>query len=376
MDYSKVNNALSGWVGSSTKRDRAKAELGQAMEMMQAQNQLQQNRQAKEQEMDNWMAHIHNMASQVAVRNEDREKIQAMYGQEKETFLAELEKAGNDPVKFMNSGGRKTMQNFYNNIAFSDDAKRIQGNTKEIQQFYEQLEGSDGKNANLIPLQVRREFDAFMNGDIDSFKHRTLGKWADPGDDTPGHSIADKYLNADDNSYMTWMSNYINEYDLSPGAVDNISRDQLENYVAQYVGGGDRQKALQPIVAGTSVSKSSAAMVTRQHRRMKPVSTSVIGSNSQEYMSAIRDYDSGGFEYGVGPENSDVVGNRGFVGDELHIAQAMHGKENILDLENYVPDMQAIGTWYNEDGEGLRGGEDLGDGLKYSKEKRFKDKDK
>ena len=41
MDYSKVNSALNGWVGSGARRDRAQAELGQALQLKQAQQQMQ-----------------------------------------------------------------------------------------------------------------------------------------------------------------------------------------------------------------------------------------------------------------------------------------------------------------------------------------------
>lgn len=361
MDYSKVNNALNGWVGSGARRDRAKAELGEAMQLMQAQQQMQQQEQAKTQEMDNWMAHIHGMASQVAVRNEDREKIQAMYDQEKSVFLDALEKSGNDPVKFMNSGGRKIMQNFYNNIAFSEDASRIKNNTTQVQSFYEQLEGNDGKEAHLIPLQVRRDFDNFMDGNIDSFEHRQLAPWSEVTDDSMGDNLAQRYLNTENNR-MIFSQNYLNEYNLDATNFDNIDPQQLERYVAQYVG-GNPQQALQPTpTSGGGITKTFAGKVTQQHRRlnMRPVSTSVIGSNSQEYMNALRDYDSGGFEYGVTPENTDVYAHRGFVGDELIMAQAVHGKEAISDLEDYVP-VQARGSWFTEDGDSIIAGEDLGD---------------
>ena len=129
MDYSKVNNALNGWVGSGARRDRAKTELADAMQMMQAQQQVQENNYAKEKELNDWQEYIHGMASQIAVRNEDKDRIQALYDQEKETFISELAKHNNDPVKFMNSGGRRTMTNFFNNISQSDEAKRIKSNT-------------------------------------------------------------------------------------------------------------------------------------------------------------------------------------------------------------------------------------------------------
>jgi hypothetical protein len=116
-------------------------------------------------------------------------------------------------------------------------------------------------------------------------------------------------------------------------------------------------------MAGGGITKTYAGKVTQQHRKInrKPISTSVIGSNSQEYMSALRDYSAGGFEYGLTPENTDIYGHRGFVGDELIIAQAIHGKENISDINDYMPDVQARGSWYTEDGDSIIAGEDLGD---------------
>ena len=125
MDYSKVNGALSGWQGSSARRDREQAELGQTMQLMQANQAAQADREQKEQKLDSWMQTIQSQANQIAVRNEDKEIVQGLYDQEKDTFLSELEKAGNDPVKFMNSGGRKTMQNFYNNIVNSDEVSLL-----------------------------------------------------------------------------------------------------------------------------------------------------------------------------------------------------------------------------------------------------------
>lgn len=360
MDYSKVNSALNGWVGSGARRDRAQAELGQALQLKQAQQQMQAEHNQSQQQLDDWAQYIQGMASQVAIRNEDKERVQAMYDQEKDTFLAELEKSGNDPVKFMNSGGRKTMQNFYNNIAFSEDAKRIQGNTKQVQAFYEQLEGDNGKNAHLIPNQVRREFDAYMNGSLDTFKHRQLIQWDTPGDKTQGNTLADRYLNEGDN-FMKFRQNYMNEFDLSPGEAENIPRETIERYAAQYVGGGNPMQAMQPIMQQNNVNKSVAGRIQQQHRRMRPISTSMINKDSQEYKTALRDYDMGGFEYGVSPENSEVVGHRGFVGDELLLAKASLGKDKVTDLESYIPDVQAIGSWFSEDGESIMAGDDMGD---------------
>tara|TARA_R110002153_G_scaffold6488_1_gene29642 strand:+ start:19369 stop:21105 length:1737 start_codon:yes stop_codon:yes gene_type:complete len=360
MDYSKVNSALNGWVGSGARRDRAQAELGQALQLKQAQQQMQSEHNQSQQQLDDWAQHIQGMASQVAIRNEDKERVQAMYDQEKDTFLTELEKSGNDPVKFMNSGGRKTMQNFYNNIAFSEDAKRIQGNTKQVQAFYEQLEGDNGKNAHLIPNQVRREFDAYMNGSLDTFKHRQLIQWDTPGDKTQGNTLSDRYLNEGDN-FMKFRQNYMNEFDLSPGEAENIPRETIEMYAAQYVGGGNPMQAMQPIVQQSNVNKSVAGRIQQQHRRMRPISTSMINKDSQEYKTALRDYDMGGFEFGVSPENTEVLGHRGFVGDELLLAKASLGKEKVTDLESYIPDVQAIGSWFSEDGESVMAGDDMGD---------------
>tara|TARA_E500000305_G_C4023739_1_gene240459 strand:+ start:857 stop:2599 length:1743 start_codon:yes stop_codon:yes gene_type:complete len=363
MDYSKVNNALSGWVGSGQRRDRAKAELGEAMQLMQAQQQLQANQDAKEQELNEWQQYIHGMASQIAIRNEDKDRIQAMYDQEKDVFLSELEKYGNDPVKFMNSGGRKTMQNFFNNIALSDDAKRISANTKEVQGFYEQLEGDNGKNAYLIPNQVRREFNAYMNGDIDSFKHRSLASWDDPTDDSRGNTLAEKYMNTGTN-YLKFKNNYAIEYGLGEEEYLNISDDQLERYVAEYVGGGNPMQALQPLQQGTEVNKSVAGRMQRQHKRlgMKQIDTSIISGKSQEYVTALRDYDMGNFNIGVTPNNTDIMGHQGFVGNELAMSQAVLGKNTIVDLEKYAEDVKAInGVWYDEDGSMVTPGDEMGD---------------
>ena len=68
MDYSKVNSALNGWVGSGARRDRAQAELGQALQLKQAQQQMQAEHNQSQQQLDDWAQYIQGMASQVAIR--------------------------------------------------------------------------------------------------------------------------------------------------------------------------------------------------------------------------------------------------------------------------------------------------------------------
>tara|TARA_Y100000401_G_scaffold64645_1_gene51497 strand:- start:7500 stop:9245 length:1746 start_codon:yes stop_codon:yes gene_type:complete len=364
MDYSKVNSALAGWQGSGARRDRAQAELGQAMQLMQQSQAIQADREAKEQNLNNWMQHIQTQASQIAVRNEDRDIVQGLYDQEKETFLAELEKAGNDPVKFMNSGGRKVMQNFYNNIVNSDEVSRIRSNTQQIQAYFENLEGDDGKKAHLISNQTRRDFNAFMEGDIDTFVHKQMSDWSEPKEEdmAGAQNKVQAYLNAEDN-YRIFKSNYLIEYDLPSSYFDQISDQELENYVAGYVGGG-RQKALAPMEQGGMVNKSYGARVSKQFKKFqrKVVSTDLISSGSNEYDMAIKDFDSGRFIKGQGPNKTDVVGHRGFEGDELIFAQMKFGKNAVPDLDGdtYIDNVISDGTMYDEDGALLPSGYEIG----------------
>ena len=364
MDYSKVNNALNGWVGSGARRDRAKTELADAMQIMQAQQQVQENNYAKEKELNDWQEYIHGMASQIAVRNEDKDRIQALYDQEKETFIAELAKHNNDPVKFMNSGGRRVMTNFFNNITQSDEAKRIKSNTEQVQGFYEQLEGNKGEFAHLISNQERREFNAFMEGSIDTFKHRSLHDWEQPDDKAVGNTLADKFLQHN-NNFRIFQDNYMIEYGLSPEEAMELTEDDLRPYVAQYVGGGNPMRALQRTSQeGSSVNKSVAGRIQRQHKLlgMKKIDTSVISGKSPEYVQTLRDYDMGNFTMGVTPENTDIMGHRGFVGNELTMAKAVLGKDNVDDIDKFIPDVQAIsGSWYEEDGAMVAPGETMGD---------------
>ena len=359
MDYSKVNSALSGWAGPSSRRDRQQAELGQAMQLMQMNQQVQADREQKEQKLDEWMQHIQTQASQIAVRNEDREVVQGLYDQEKDTFLKALEKSGNDPVKFMNSGGRKVMQTFYNNIANSDESKRIKSNTVQVQSYYESLEGNEGKNAHLISNQTRRDFNSFMNGDIDSFKNNQLQQWSHPKEaDIAGASNkAQAYLNSDDN-HLIFKSNYLIEYDLPSSAMvdGSISEQELENYVAGYVG-GTKAKALAPQGSGGGgiQNKSYGARITQQFRRInrKVISTGALKGGSDEYSKSISDFDSGRFTLNSSPESTDIVGNRGFEGDELIFAQMRWGENAITDLDGgtYIDNATADGTMYDEEGE-------------------------
>jgi len=365
MDYSKVNNALSGWQGSSARRDRERAELGQAMQLQQMNMQQQQMAEQKEQQLDDWMQVIQSKASQVAIRNEDRETVQGLYDQEREVFLAELEKSGNDPVKFMNSGGRRVMQNFYNNLSNSEEIQRIKKNTQQVQGYYEALEGNEGKNAHLISNQTRRDFNAFMEGDIDSFEHKQLAQWSQPKekDYSGAGNKVQAFLNAGDN-YRIFKNNYLIEYDLPDSMFESVSDSQLENYVAGYVGGG-RAKALQPILGSIGeVNKSYGARVNKQFSKInrKKISTDTLKAGSEEYEFAIKDFDSGTFVYTESPENTDVVGSRGFQGSELTFAQIKFGENSITDLEGdtYISDFAADGTIYDENGTLLPVGSKVG----------------
>tara|TARA_B110000091_G_scaffold164440_1_gene175652 strand:+ start:24134 stop:25900 length:1767 start_codon:yes stop_codon:yes gene_type:complete len=358
MDYSKVNNALSGWVGPSSRRDREQAELGQAMQLMQANQQVQADREAKEGKLNEWMQHIQSQASQIAVRNEDKEVVQGLYNQEKDTFLKALEQSGNDPVKFMNSGGRKVMQTFYNNIANSDESKRIKSNTTEIQSYYESLEGNDGENAHLISNQTRRDFNSFMNGDIDSFSNKQLQQWDEPNKDDVSNSRnkVEAYLNSGDN-FRKFKTNYLIEYDLPSNMFESITEEQLNDYVAGYVG-GSKAKALAPNSAegGTAINKSYGSRITKQFSKMqrKTISTDALKNGSDEYSKAVTDFDSGRFTFGSSPENTEIMGHRGFEGDELMFAQMNFGENAIADLDggSYIEGVRAgkDGTIYDEDG--------------------------
>lgn len=365
MDYSKVNNALSSWQGSGARRDRERAELGQALQMQQMAMQQQEMRDKKTQELDNWMQVVQEKASQIAVRNEDRETVQGLYDQEREVFLAELEKAGNDPVKFMNSGGRRVMQNFYNNLSNSEEIKRIRSNTQQVQSYYESLEGNNGQNAHLISNQTRRDFNAFMNGDIDTFNSVQLAPWAQPKkeDYVGAANKAQAFLQAD-NNYNVFRNNYLIEYNLPSSMYETISDQQLENYVAGYVGGG-RAKALQPLpTSGGEINKSYGARVNKQLAKInrKPISTAILRDGSEDYEFSVKDFDSGTFIYAQSPENTDIVGSRGFQGSELTFAQIKWGKELIPDLDSdtYISGEKADGTIYDEDGVLLPVGTDLG----------------
>ena len=369
MDYSKVNSALSGWAGPSSRRDREQAELGQTMQIVQMNNQAQADAEAKEQKLAEWMQHIQSQASQIAVRNEDKEVVQGLYDQEKDTFLKALEESGNDPVKFMNSGGRKVMQTFYNNIANSDETKRIKGNTTEIQSYYESLEGAEGKNAHLISNQTRRDFNSFMNGDIDSFSNKQLQQWAQPQKaDVEGSSNkAEAFLNTDDN-YRVFKSNYLIEYDLPASEFENITEEQLINYTAGYVG-GTKANALSGGsgggIDGPIQGKSYGSRITKQFRRAKRkvVSTEILKGGSDEYAKSISDFDSGRFSTNSSPENTDIVGSRGFEGDELMFAQMQFGDNAISDLEGgtYIDNVSADGQgMYDDEGALLPANFDMG----------------
>ena len=87
MDYSKVNTALSGWVGSGERNRRQQSELAQVMQLAQTQQLIQAQNEKAEIEMETYLNDIKAKASQVAMRNEDVDFVQSLYDENRDIFL-------------------------------------------------------------------------------------------------------------------------------------------------------------------------------------------------------------------------------------------------------------------------------------------------
>tara|TARA_R110000851_G_scaffold117849_6_gene244886 strand:+ start:9409 stop:11136 length:1728 start_codon:yes stop_codon:yes gene_type:complete len=356
MDYSKANNVLSGWVGSGDRRAKAQAQLGEVMQLHQAQQQLSAEKQQSEDQMEDYLNTIKSRASEIAVRNEDREVIQALYDDQKSIFLSELEKHGNDPSRFMNSGGRRVLKDFASSVLQSDEAARISSNTTAIQEYFDTSEREGGKYSKLIPNSTRREFQNFMDGDSDTFRMKQLIDLDPPAAEEFEFSSnkAEVYFFSGENAIYA-EQNYIIEYDLPADA--KISQEVLIDYIGQYVGTTNTRSTGVAPDAGTSMvgkqSKSWSARLTGQMRHLNSnggVSTSVIGSGDESYARSLSDFDSFSVnsDAGSAPANTEVFGHRVDAGNEFMYAKTIFG-DSIEEGDN-IEGYQWNGSWFNEDG--------------------------
>ena len=356
MDYSKANNVLSGWVGSGDRRAKAQAQLGEVMQLHQAQQQLNAEKQQSETQMEDYLNTIKSRASELAVRNEDRDVIQGLYDEQKSIFLSELEKHGNDPSRFMNSGGRRVLKDFATSVLQSDEAARISSNTTAIQEYFDTSERENGKYAKLIPNSTRREFQNFMDGDSDSFRMKQLIDMQEPDAKEFEFSSnkAEVYFFSGDNA-MIAEQNYRIEYDLPEDA--QVSQEILIDYIGQYKGSANTRSAGASPDSGTSMngkqSKSWSARLTGQMKHLNSaggVSTSVIGSDNESYARSLSDFDSFSVNSNAGstPANTSVFGHRVDEGNEFMYAKAVFG-DSIEDGEN-IEGYQWNGSWFDEDG--------------------------
>jgi len=356
MDYSKANNVLSGWVGSGDRRAKAQAQLGEVMQLHQAQQQLNAEKQQSEEQMENYLDSIKSRASELAVRNEDREVIQGLYDDQKSIFLSELEKHGNDPSRFMNSGGRRVLKDFASSVLQSDEAGRISGNTKAIQEYFDTSEREGGKFAKLIPHSTRREFQNFMDGDADVFRMKQIVELKTPDNDEYEFSSnkAEAYYFAGDNAMLA-EQNYIIEYDLPVDA--KVSKEVLIDYIGQYTGTVNPHSAAPSSDgSGSMVGKQSKSWSARMGNQMSHmnsdggVSTAVIGSGSESYARSLSDFDSFSVNSNSGsaPANTDVFGHRVDEGSEFMYAKAIFGDE--IEEGDNIEGRQWNGNWFNEDG--------------------------
>ncbi len=370
MDYSKVNTALSGWVGSGERNRRQQSELAQVMQLAQTQQLIQAQNEKAEVEMETYLNDIKAKASQVAMRNEDVDFVQSLYDENRDIFLAELEKHGNDPVRFMNSGGRRVLRDFSKNVLHGEEAQRIKMNTSEIQKYYDAELRDNGKYRNTISHSSRQDLVDFLSGDRDVFRFKSIVplnlKLAEE-DYAGANSKAEAILGKEGN-YMSAVANYNIEYDLPDDY--RPSQEELIGYVnnyypqtgsgkdAAFVSGGSEQGGVSVSVAGDMRNQYNSI-------KSKQVSTANIGKDDAQYQTFLSDFNLANINYNISPENTDVVGHRAFQGKELDFAKvfvdgSLDEEKGITEISNYQVN-NSDGQWYDEDGMMMLSGNEMPD---------------
>jgi hypothetical protein len=360
IDFSKINNALSSFAGAGERSRREQSQLAQVLQLAAIQQNQMQLKQQNQQQVQEYIDKIKQQAKSIAIRNEDADFIQKAYNEQVEIFKSELQKSGNDPVRFMNSNGRKVLQDFATNVLHGEDAMRIQKNAKNVQQFLELSEGQGGKNAKLIPLSVRQNYVDFMEGRTNNFVNKQLVELdtnLDKNDYTNAKSRAQAILNKGEN-IINAAINFKIEYDLPDNYEPN--EVELEQYLDKYyptTGVGQSAAINQKL----TINMPPAAEIKQQFIALGDVSTKDI--NNVDYKNKVLDYDLADVNFNVGPQNTDIKGHRAFQGRELDFAQVFVDP-NVGDLNTLIENYQvnnSNGQWYNEDGDELVGGKELPD---------------
>jgi len=366
IDYSKVNNALSGFVGSGERSRREQSELAQIMQLAQTQQQMQAQRDKDEVEMETYLNDIKAKASQVAMRNEDVDFVQSLYDEQKNIFLSELEKHGNDPVRFMNSGGRRVLRDFSKNVLHGDEATRIKTNTAQIQSYYDAEERDGGKNAKYISKTSRQQLVDFMEGKRDTFEFKQLAAYEErlTEADYQGYNSKSEALLNKENNRFSVISNYKNEYNMPINY--EPSEDELVMYLDGYYGQQAKGRTQSYTSTTTQQAPSSLAGDMRNQYNAVTgftVNTSQIGKEDAEYARSLSDFQLANINFNVSPDNTDVMGHRAFQGRELDFAKAF--VDPTLSDDNSIVSGYTVnnndGQWYTEDGDTVLTGEGMPD---------------
>jgi len=366
IDYSKVNNALSGFVGSGERSRREQSELAGLMQLAQTQQQLQAQRDKDELEMETHLNNIKAKANQVAMRNEDVDFVQSLYDEQKNIFLSELEKHGNDPVRFMNSGGRRVLRDFSKNVLHGDEATRIRSNTAQIQSYYDAEERDGGKNAKYISKTSRQQLVDFMEGRRDTFEFKQLAAYKEnlTEADYQGYNSKSEALLNKENNRFSVISNYKNEYNMPTNY--EPSEDELVMYLDGYYGQQPKGRTQEYTSTTTQqVPSSLAGDMRNQYDAVTgfTVNTSKIGKEDAEYARSLSDFQLANINFNVSPENTDVMGHRAFQGRESEFAKAF--VDPTLTDDNSTVSGYTVnnsdGQWYTEDGGTVLSGESMPD---------------
>ena len=366
IDYSKVNNALSGFVGSGERSRREQSELAGLMQLAQTQQQLQAQRDKDELEMETHLDNIKAKANQVAMRNEDVDFVQSLYDEQKNIFLSELEKHGNDPVRFMNSGGRRVLRDFSKNVLHGDEATRIRSNTAQIQSYYDAEERDGGKNAKYISKTSRQQLVDFMEGRRDTFEFKQLAAYKEnlTEADYQGYNSKSEALLNKENNRFSVISNYKNEYNMPTNY--EPSEDELVMYLDGYYGQQPKGRTQEYTSTTTQqVPSSLAGDMRNQYDAVTgfTVNTSKIGKEDAEYARSLSDFQLANINFNVSPENTDVMGHRAFQGRESEFAKAF--VDPTLTDDNSTVSGYTVnnsdGQWYTEDGGTVLSGESMPD---------------
>lgn len=245
IDLSKIANQLTSFSKSPQARRANEYSLKTAFMMQEMEAEEQRKADEAFINTTNTIQSIENTALKMAWREKDKAVLQENYKEHADNLKKViLEDYGGDITRFYQQGGRRELQMFAMNVLNNDKAQLMAKNTGEFAKYLEAMEGGSGDGRNIFN-SVHDKALQYQRGAIDDFSYGVdMIEYKKPTQDfmktqNPSLSQAEMYLNFGGN-YNAAILNYRNEFGKSQEEANNLSDEELIEYVRGYVGGDGR----------------------------------------------------------------------------------------------------------------------------------------